>query len=213
MVKINLLKSRVEEKIDLQRSSADSSRPDEAYVFHGHQLDCQEDDPENISSNRRGPGGRVKTPAPVAWLDRHLWIISIAMALVGAVGCLAVARAKSLPLLSKLVESTRTDLMSSLAETAGSLLGPSLAAMSILIAIPKATKKDVRLARQRIAIALLAQAGLLGLVLVIATYLIVLAPVLWLSALLLGCLTGCVIGLLVVGTAFALAIVEQGEEP
>jgi len=33
MVKINLLKSRVEEKIDLQRSSADSSRPDEAYVF------------------------------------------------------------------------------------------------------------------------------------------------------------------------------------
>lgn len=142
-------------------------------------------------------------------LDKRLWLVPLIAAAVAAATVIVGCRVTGEPW-PRIAPAERSAFMSSLAGSAAGLLGVALAAVSVLIALPAATHQPVGKARQRIAVALLVQGGLLAVLLMVATYSILVPPTTWSLAVMSACVTGGIVGFLVIGAAFVLAIFESG---
>lgn len=148
----------------------------------------------------------------ITFFDRRLWAVPLALSLLGAAGFfLLIVWPGSWHALTSVRHDDLSSLMSSLAGTSGSLLGLVLAAVSILISMAKSGDRNVARARWRVAAALLAEAMLLTGVLSVATLMIIKRPNDLVTIVLLALLVGAASGLLVVGSAFALAVWEAGK--
>lgn len=135
-------------------------------------------------------------------------------------GLTAWARTSATPtLLARASAEERGDVYSSLASTAGALLGFTIAAVAVLVSFKKAGRgaRDANLgtARRRLVVVLLVTAAFLGLTLVLATVGLGVdrgaSGHEWLEHLALSAAVASIIGLAIGGVAFLLAILEQGK--
>ncbi|WP_143035840.1 hypothetical protein [Lentzea fradiae] len=157
------------------------------------------------------------------WIDRNLWSVPLSATFLSFATMLIWELIDSTPtLLAGAKMSARQQVHSSLASSSGSLLGFTIAAVTILAAfMPRnasgkvniATEKNLAKSRNLIIGTLLTTAALLMMVLVFSTILLAsdqadIAPTV-LIMINLACAFGAAIGLLTGGAGLALAVVER----
>lgn len=141
------------------------------------------------------------------WFDRHLWATPLAI--------LAILQVVHIPTVSKLLptivltEDQRLAALSSIAGAAGTFSGLALAIVAILASPASPRAKDVGKARTVLALLMLIESLLFLITAVLTVALIVYETCNWGPHLLLTLTVSTLIGLLIGGAAFALAILES----
>jgi hypothetical protein len=152
-------------------------------------------------------------------LDRHWWVLIIAIFVGSEIGLTIWAQLSDGPtLLARANKADRSDVYSSLSSSSGALLGFTIAAIAVLVAFgapasPGPREANLIAARRKLVAVLLVTAAFLGSTLTLSTIALGVDRAApgheWLEHLTLAAAGASAIGLAVGGLGFTLAILER----